>query len=144
MVSKRGTVCLGHSVQLSCSEKNVLFSIPIYDIHDVLRLCTCTNLLPPTCILDIINITRLTMDWSGSKQSVSRLNRVRAKQSVQTDGGLAEHYPHPLQLYLQPPTHDVSLQEFEEVATERLQCTLLTNCASLRKPGKINFQISRK
>ncbi|KAM3962800.1 LOW QUALITY PROTEIN: DNA primase large subunit [Aphomia sociella] len=48
------------------------------------------------------------------------LNIKRRSTKVLVTGSLAETYPHDLQLYKIPPTENISLQEFETLALERL------------------------
>ena len=64
------------------------------------------------------------MNWSGNNKNVPRRTgrTLRKTQLYPADNELCKLYPHPLQLYNTPPSDNISLQEFEEVATERLQC----------------------
>ncbi len=48
--------------------------------------------------------------------------RQRGHRVVRLEGGRrAELYPHSLQFYTIPPTENISLQEFEDFAVERLK-----------------------
>lgn len=58
---------------------------------------------------------------------VSRRRRVVKQQAEWGGSATAEHereagrYPHPLQFYALPPTEEVSLEEFEMLAVDRLR-----------------------
>lgn len=56
------------------------------------------------------------------------LNIRRKSTKVPLTGSLVESYPHDLQLYKIPPTEDITLQEFETLALERV--TLLRTLAT--------------
>jgi DNA primase large subunit len=47
--------------------------------------------------------------------------RKKANQSSLTEGRDSKRYPDRLQMYKLPPTDNISLEEFEELAIERLK-----------------------
>ena len=64
------------------------------------------------------------MNYSITKMAKFLKNRKRTKLLVSTDEGeanVADRYPHCLQLYRVSPTEDLSLEDFERFAIERLK-----------------------
>lgn len=59
----------------------------------------------------------------------TRKNRQRPQAHVQTEN-LEALYPHNVQLYHIPPTQDVTLQTFEDLAVERLKVLRILEQAS--------------
>lgn len=53
--------------------------------------------------------------------------RIRKKLRLAGDQRNA-HYPHSLQFYLQPPTENISLTEFESLAFDRVKCKFQCLC----------------
>ena len=48
-------------------------------------------------------------------------NRTSARRAIKNSMKLKNEYAHSLQLYTMPPTETVSLQEFEDLAVDRLK-----------------------
>ncbi|XP_008161992.2 DNA primase large subunit isoform X5 [Chrysemys picta bellii] len=71
----------------------------------------CLNLLTPG-----LKVTRF--QFHLKKMEFSREKRLKARLAGDRRGDL---YPHSLQFYLQPPTENISLAEFENFAIDRLK-----------------------
>ena len=56
------------------------------------------------------------MEFNAAKSA----RRIKKRNTVKL-GGLANEYPHDLQFYSIPPIGNLSLQDFEEFAVERLK-----------------------
>lgn len=55
---------------------------------------------------------KVTMEFSGGKRKKLKLGGDQRNSC----------YPHSLQFYLQPPTENISLMEFENLAIDRVKC----------------------
>ena len=82
-------------------------------------------------------------------QTVSRRSRRRAKQEAQWGGTHAalvrdfDRYPHQLQFYSIPPQEEVSLEEFEMLAIERLRGALRKRRRQGRREGRQGSKAAR-
>ena len=68
----------------------------------------------------MINV-QIELDFDRNMQFSDRINRRKSKSTKLEDTEYAGKYVHGLQMYRVPPTDNITLEEFEEFAIDRLK-----------------------
>ena len=75
------------------------------------------------------------MDFSSS---VKRKNKIRSRIKIEGE------YENRLQLYIYPPTDDITLEEFEKLAVTRQKCKMTDLTLRIIKLSLCNFYSAKR